>query len=270
MAFQRKPVLKEMHALPEKPLGHRAYGSIPHLPGSKKGPADRGLTEKNAAMLLKKTRDHHDFVIVQEKLDGSNVAVAKLNGKITPLIRAGYKAISSKWEQHKHFANWVFNNQDRFDALLKEQERICGEWLLEAHGTLYCLPHEPFVAFDLITGNVRTTTFELNQRCMRYDITTPRIIHSGSAISIEEILKKLEPSGHGALEQVEGAVWRLERKGMVELLAKFVRPEKENGKYLYGLNISKNNAPIYNTLSQPENINGMPSYLLKLLTENNH
>jgi hypothetical protein len=28
---------------PHKPLGKKAYGSIPHLPGSRRGPADKGL-----------------------------------------------------------------------------------------------------------------------------------------------------------------------------------------------------------------------------------
>lgn len=52
------------------------------------------------------------------------------------------------------------------------------------------------------------------------------------------MLQVLEPSGHGALEPVEGAVWRVERddprlkKRVVDFLAKYVRGEKEDGKYL--------------------------------------
>lgn len=38
------------------------------------------------------TRDRHDLVIVQEKLDGSNVGIARLNGEILALTRAGYLA----------------------------------------------------------------------------------------------------------------------------------------------------------------------------------
>jgi len=35
-----------------------------------------------------------------------------------------------------------------------------------------------------------------------------------------------------ALDPVEGAVWRVERRGAVDFLAKFVRPEKLDGCYL--------------------------------------
>jgi len=36
---------------------------------------------------------------------------------------------------------------------------------------------------------------------------------------------------HGALDPVEGAVWRVERNGKVDFLAKYVRPNKQDGKY---------------------------------------
>ena len=36
---------------------------------------------------------------------------------------------------------------------------------------------------------------------------------------------------HGALEPVEGAVWRVEREGRVDFLGKYVRNFKEDGKY---------------------------------------
>lgn len=216
---------------PHKPLGHRAYGSIPHLPGSRRGPADWGLSEQQADLLIKQTRDKHDVVVVQEKLDGSCVSVAKLDGQLVPLIRAGYAAITSNYEQHRHFHNWVLANYDKFDGLLQEGERVCGEWLMEAHGTRYDLPHDPFVAFDLMQGIVRLPVLTVEERCQKYGIVVPRRLHIGGAISIEAVLEMLEPSGHGALDGVEGAVWRMERKGSVDFLGKYVRHEKEDGKY---------------------------------------
>lgn len=234
-----------MKNTPHKPLGHRAYGSIPHLPNSRRGIADKGLSEQQASILTVKTRDRHDTIVVQEKLDGSNVAAAKINGEIIALIRAGYRADSSHYEQHHHFAKWVESNKSRFDELLIEGERLCGEWLMEAHGTRYNLPHEPFVAFDIITGYERKTTIEVMERCAQVDIITPKLIHLGAAISVESVLAMLEPSGHGAIEDVEGAVWRCERKGVVDFLGKYVRPEKVDGKYLNGVN-NVEREPIYN------------------------
>ncbi len=37
---------------------------------------------------------------------------------------------------------------------------------------------------------------------------------------------------HGALDPVEGVVWRVEHRGKVDFLAKFVRPDKVDGLYL--------------------------------------
>ena len=73
---------------PTRPLGGPAYGSIPHLPGSRTGPSDRTIELGQARICLERTRDRHDLVIVLEKLDGSCVAVANLDGQIVPLMRA--------------------------------------------------------------------------------------------------------------------------------------------------------------------------------------
>lgn len=217
---------------PVKPLGHRAYGSIPHLPGSRRGPADKGLDPRQARILTHHARDRHDHIVVQEKLDGSNVAVAKIEGQIIPLIRAGYTALDSKWEQHRHFAKWVLENYARFNQLLLDGERCVGEWLMEAHGTRYNLPHEPFVIFDIMRGVERSLAETVSSRAATWGFITPRLIHEGAPITIEAVLQVLEPSGHGALDPVEGAVWRCERDGAVDFLGKYVRPDKVDGCYL--------------------------------------
>jgi hypothetical protein len=53
-----------------KPLGQKAYGSIPHLPGSRLGEGDHHVSEGQAIIATKKARDKNDLIIVQEKLDG--------------------------------------------------------------------------------------------------------------------------------------------------------------------------------------------------------
>jgi len=216
----------------DKPLGTKAYGHIPHLPGSRMGPGDHKCHAGQARIATVKTRDRHDTVIVQEKLDGSCVAVARAGGKVIPLGRAGYPAISSPHEQHRHFANWVYANISRFEDVLKEGERICGEWLMQAHGTRYALLHEPFVAFDIMRGQTRLPYPAFHSR-MTGLFHEPHLISLGPPISIAEALERLGDFGfHGALDVVEGAVWRIERKGPVDFLAKYVRPEKIDGCYL--------------------------------------
>jgi hypothetical protein len=214
-----------------KPLGGKAYGSIPHLPGSRLGTGDHHCESGQAAIATEKVRDKHDTVIVQEKLDGSCVAVALVDDNIVALGRAGYLAQSSKYEQHQLFAAWAYANADRFREVLWPDERIVGEWLAQAHGTRYLLRHEPFVAFDIMRGTERAPFCDV-QRRLNGRFTMPALLSIGPT-SIEKAMGILAGDGfHGALDPVEGAVWRVERQGKVDFLAKYVRHDKADGAYL--------------------------------------
>jgi len=215
-----------------KPLGIKNYGSIPHLPGSRLGPGDHKVHEGQERICNEAVRDRHDVIIVQEKLDGSNVGVCKKDGIIHALTRAGYLASSSPYEQHHMFGKWVSNHCALFDSLLNEGERFVGEWLMQAHGTRYDLRHSPFVVFDLMDGAKRASYDALTER-VAGKLFQPFLIHRGGALSIADAMAALGEFGkHGSLDPVEGAVWRVERKGEVDFLAKYVRPDKVDGCYL--------------------------------------
>lgn len=233
-----------------KPLGHKSYGHIAHLPGSRMGPGDHKCHDGQKDIACLKARDKYDRVIVQEKLDGSNVGVVRIDDNIFPLSRAGYLANTSPFLMHHFFGAWVDKNKDRFLAVLKNGERLCGEWLLVAHGTKYILPHEPFVVFDLMKSKHDRIAFdEFKSRVTVGDFIIPKVLSDGPPISIDSAINMLGEFGyHGAIEQVEGVVWRVERnrlinrsKGniggrrpVVDFLIKYVRPDKEDGKYLDG------------------------------------
>ncbi len=221
----------------EKPLGHKSYGSIPHLVGSRRGPRDYGVNDGQQRICCERARDKHDEIIVQEKLDGGNVGVALKDGEILALTRSGTLASESDFAQHVLFADWVRCNEPRFRAVLREGERLAGEWLALAHGTIYDLPHEPFVAFDLMVGSERAVYDDFVEQ-LNGDFTLPKLLHRGEPLSVERALELLEPSGHGARGLCEGAVWRVERfipnrkRKVVDFLAKYVRVEKVDGLYL--------------------------------------
>jgi hypothetical protein len=236
------------NTMSRKPLGHKNYGSISHLPGSRLGSGDHKCHEGQEKIACRKARDKHDRIIVQEKLDGSNVGIARIDDILYPLTRAGYVANTSPYKMHHIFYNWVFENTERFMAVLKNGERLCGEWLSVAHGTLYDLPHEPFVVFDIMTKKHNRMPFdEFTKRCSPGEFVQPHPLSDGPPLSIEDAMKKLKIYGfHGAKEPAEGAVWRVERnvlndakKGnahgrhyIVDFLVKYVRTDKEDGKYL--------------------------------------
>lgn len=186
-------------------------------------------------------------------LHGSNVGVARIDGVIYPIGRAGWTAVSSPHLQHRHFHDWVYENHARFMAVLNDGERLVGEWLMQAHGTRYDLQHEPFVAFDLMIDGRRLPYDEFMTR-LDNNFVTPTLLHRGNAFSIEAAMASLNVYGsHGALDPVEGAVWRVERdrptgkRGekirIVDFLVKYVRLDKEDGIYLPEVS---GNEPVWN------------------------
>ena len=218
-----------------KYLGRNAYGTIPHLPGSRIGTGEHHVDEGQNQICTQKIRDPRDRVIVTEKLDGANVAVANADGNILALGRAGYSTESSPYEHIRMFGDWVGVNEKRFSQLLKPGESLHGEWMALAHGTRYELLHEPFVVFDIKDRRGKRLTWdEIFKRSLDGGFITPRMISDGPPVSVDEVLPDIEWSGHGylSMDKVEGAVWRVEHENKFDFMAKWVRPNKEDGKYL--------------------------------------
>jgi hypothetical protein len=129
-------------------------------------------------------------------------------------------------------------------GLLDNGERACGELLMQAHSTHYNLPHEPFVIFDIMVGTERKLYEELLERCKEYDFITPYTFHIGTPLSVEKAMEFVKVSKHGAIDPVEGVVYRIERneltepgrngnrKWIVDYLVKYVRLDKIDGIYL--------------------------------------
>lgn len=221
-----------------KPLGQKAYGHIGHLPMSRMGPGDHHVHAGQAVICTRKARDKRDCIIVQEKLDGSCVAAAKLeDGSIVALGRSGYLAQSSKYEQHQLWAHWVREHEAMFSELLDPGERVVGEWLAQAHGTRYDLSravsHSPFVAFDLMDGNRRERFEVFRARVGGAGFAFPLTAQPSGPISVEDAYAIFVEANYcKAIDPIEGVIYRVERDGEVDFLAKWVRPDKVDGCYL--------------------------------------
>ena len=182
-----------------KPLGVKTYGSIGHIPGSRLGPKDYSLHDKQAVICTDKDwrsrSGRPKRVYVQTKIDGSCVGAARLprrdgtGDEIVALTRAGLLARQSRFNLHRMWASYVDVRQDDFRAILRPGERAVGEWLAMAVSTLYDLKspatcnltetetirldsRPPFVLFDIISrptegdGNQRVTMGELRDRIL--------------------------------------------------------------------------------------------------------
>jgi hypothetical protein len=213
---------------------NKNYGSIAHLSTSKlTQQADKKISAGQETILTKKARDWKDLIIVTEKLDGSNVGILKINGELKTIQRKGFSCSSSPFEMHRIFDKWVNNRYETF-GWIPEGWRIAGEWMIQSHGTIYDITNEsPFVAFDIFNDkNERINYLYFLKLCTIYGIQTTGLLHIGQPISIRNSIKLLGDGIYGNPEKPEGFVYRVERNSKVDFLAKWVRHDKEDGKYL--------------------------------------
>lgn len=220
-----------------KPLNRKNYGSIPHLSNSKLGEKDYFITKGQERILTQKKRDRHDNILVFEKYDGTNVGVAKKDGKIFALTRKGYEAITSPYKQHHEFSKWVDLRSDMFNKLLNNGERFVGEWLYQAHGLIYDISQEPIVFFDYFNSHNKRYAFKELQKM---GLPLPRLLHKGDSRRVEDLIPvlNLKTNSIRPKENPEGMVYRVERKGKVDFLAKWVRKDFQAGKYCIGIDES--------------------------------
>jgi len=124
----------------------------------------------------------------------------------------------------------------RLSAGTRQGPEASATETIHAHGTRYALMHEPFVAFDLMVGHERLPYAQFWSRAGAF-FPTPHVVHVGGSFGVAETMAALGSTGfHGALDPVEGAVWRVERETKdvwaVDFLVKWVRPDKVDGLYL--------------------------------------
>ncbi|MEM6398414.1 MAG: RNA ligase family protein [Bacteroidota bacterium] len=247
-------------AKPAKIIDGKNYGSIPHLPGSKKDQHDKYLHDGQVRILENGGRDKHDKIYLSVKLDGTNVGVLKKGGELVALQRKGYACIDSPYQQHQAFATWVKEprNTIRLNRLLDEGERLVGEWLWQASGIQYTFAHaniDPFVAFDQFKADgERYQWEELLLNCQMAGIQVPVNVKLNSFSVDKDADDSLDrfrswcnpfipfPAG----TRHEGVVVRLERKSKLDFMAKWVRSDFVPGRFLPGIGLPEDSSIVIN------------------------
>ena len=213
----------------------RNFGNIKHLTGSRMKDSGDTLLEENIQpfFTVRLQFPKRDKLVVTEKVDGANVGVVKLNGVLYPVMRKGYDVRTSEYKFIHRFADYVSDNESRFDELLADGERVCGEWMIKTHSLIYKMPHEPFVVFDIIKSDATRPIYtEIRDRCERYDFTTSGLVWEGDAIGVDEAIYLLGNGFHGCRSTPEGLVCRYERDGTFYMSAKFVSNLNVGGDFM--------------------------------------
>lgn len=206
------------------------YPRTPHIAGSTGTSDDKKLGPEDTEAILS-----NPSLIVEEKLDGTNVGLHFANGKLVLQCR-GHEITAGMHPQYDLFKQWATVKQNVFAEMLGDQYIIYGEWMYAKHCVHYQeLPHY-FFEFDMLdkeAGEFLT----LNRRLELLEdtgIETVPVVHQGE-IKLKKLLELVSKSQFGAKfehpnstkvdDLVEGLYLRTEANEKVTTRAKYVRPE---------------------------------------------
>jgi hypothetical protein len=175
-------------------------------------------------------------LIVEEKLDGTNVGIHFTSAGRMVLQCRGHEVTTGMHPQYDLFKQWTMSKRAVFESIVEDRLILFGEWLYARHSVHYrALPHY-FFEFDVYDKR-RKLFLSLTARLVQLEgtgIHTVPILHRGPATE-HELLALIGPSkfdsafanpttGHTD-NLMEGLYLRTERDGSVESRAKIVRPE---------------------------------------------
>jgi hypothetical protein len=206
------------------------YPRTPHLFGSAGTDDDKHLDEGESERFLAEPS-----LIVEEKIDGTNVGIHFAGGRLVLQCR-GHLITEGMHPQYDLFKQWTSVKRFVLEEMLAERFILFGEWVYARHSVHYRqLPHY-FFEFD-IYDKEQEAFLSLEQRLAMLaetGIHTVPVIHEGSLtktrlqglIGPSQFDSQFENPLSGRTDNLmEGLYLRTEEDGVVSGRAKFVRPE---------------------------------------------
>ena len=207
------------------------YPRTPHLFGSRGTTDDKHLGDADSARFL-----GDRSLIVEEKLDGTNVGIHFGPGGRMALQCRGHLITEGMHPQYDLFKQWAAVKRPVLEGILEDRFILFGEWVYAKHSVLYRrLPHY-FFEFDVY--DKRAGAFlDLGRRLALLEGTglqTVPVIHTGS-LDRDRLAALIGPSRFDGQfdnpltgrpdDLMEGLYLRTEAGGVVTGRAKYVRPE---------------------------------------------
>jgi RNA ligase len=207
------------------------FPRTPHLFGSKGTDDDKHMSEAESVEFIADTS-----LIVEEKIDGTNVGIHFTPAGLLVLQCRGHLITQGMHPQYDLFKQWTAVKRGIIEERLEDRYILFGEWAYARHSVHYRqLPHY-FFEFD-IYDKAKGAFLDLEQRMTLLDetgIETVPVLHQG-ALERKELEKLIGPSlfdsqfdnpATGRTDNLmEGLYLRTESAGVVRGRAKIVRPE---------------------------------------------
>ena len=203
----------------------RKYPRTPHLEGSNLQEGDFDLSQISFDYLKNK------YLVIEEKIDGSNVGISFEKGKLLLQNRSHYLQGGYKEKQYDLFKVWASSYSDELYNVIGERYIIYGEWMYAKHNIYYDdLPHY-FIEFDVYDKekNVFLDTKSRRELLKCLPIYSVPVLKEGYFKSYKEILDLLGESmyisNNCSSRLMEGLYIKVEEDGVVKERLKFVRKE---------------------------------------------
>lgn len=177
------------------------YPRMPHLVAGRGTRDDVVLGSGEAADLLTQP------VVVEEKLDGANVAVWLEDGRVTCSLRSGPGAMD-RAGQLGPLRAWLAEHDEAVRLVLAPGVAVYAEWLLLTHSVAYDRLPAYLVVLDLWRdGSGFAGVDDRNTACKVAGLAVPPEVWRGVPERAQEIEELLGPSAFGP-EPMEGVVVR--------------------------------------------------------------
>lgn len=207
------------------------YPRTPHLFGSKGTDDDKHLSEAESDRFIA-----DDSLIVEEKIDGTNVGIHfSLDGSLVLQCR-GHLVTEGMHPQYDLFKQWANVKRPVLEAILESRYILFGEWMYARHTVHYRQLSHYFFEFD-IYDKEQSAFLNLAQReALLADsgICTVPVVHHG-ATTRKELAKLIgasrfdsqfeNPDTRKTDNLMEGLYLRTEADDVVSGRAKIVRSE---------------------------------------------
>jgi len=207
------------------------YPRTPHLFGSKGTDDDKHLSEAESVRFLA-----DESLIVEEKIDGTNVGIHFSESGSLVLQCRGHLVMEGMHPQYDLFKQWATVKRPVLEERLECRYILFGEWMYARHSVHYRqLPHY-FFEFDVFDKEEGAfVSLDRRQALLAGSgVHMVPVVHEGS-IRRKQLEKLIGPSSFDSLFEnpttgrtenvMEGLYLRTESQGVVTGRAKFVRPE---------------------------------------------
>jgi len=207
------------------------YPRTPHLFGSKGTEDDKHLNESDSLEFIS-----DDSLIVEEKIDGTNVGIHFSDNREIVLQCRGHLITEGMHPQYDLFKQWAVVKRNVLEERLEQRFILFGEWVYARHSIFYRQLSHYFFEFD-IYDKAEEAFLDLQQRLSLLEgtgIETVPVIHHGalkrkqleSLIGPSQFDSQFEPPNKSETDNLmEGLYFRTEANGVVTGRAKYVRPE---------------------------------------------